>query len=536
MSKKIKDETKTKQILRYISLSMWIFIYSLVMNPNKTNKDLPIVTSIDELSYDDDITKDSLLKQLEENIYLNDKDKKDIVDFINYQYEYYPKNNFFKLFNNLDTIKIEYKDSFNNKDCAGQYDSYDNKIYMLDSGNNKKEVLFHELTHSCTDTIYDNKLVANKSYLASDYHYYSGVNEMFCEYFSTRDTNKFIGYQNMTYAEAIIALTGYTYDDYCNKDLKYLESLLNANGLNGHEIFEYLDEIKCNTKLQYNDEYMKKYSINYTKELKNICYQKVIEKFKDSSYENINDYIESIRKIIPGEDSDFINYINTNSKYIEDVKREKKYTYEEIKPYIIKNILLESGLVEIGKNLDLSEYDLEKIDGRLELTYNDNIVDAVSDKVSYYENFINSRQDENTESFNNRCYTINDRGYLISHINYNMYNIFNEYFDKIKLCIINEIKKENNIKEKINLLIGFDEEEKRPGLYYNLDNNKFKIPTEVDGDDIYSLYLYLNITDVFDSNFSEKYNLLYDKISLYNEGLLNKFPKYNIDNGYQLRK
>ena len=533
-SKNIKRKIKRYLLILYSA----VCIGSFAKNIDSLMTYLTTTSETSELP--DNITKDSLLKKLKENETLTKKDKEMVSDFINYIYEYYPECNSFKFYNNLDTLKIEHKDSWNllfdhyekTGNYAGTYSIYNNIIKILNEYNNKP-TLFHELTHATANTNYNSKHITNR-----DNNYCYGVEEMFCDYFATRDTNVLDGYPHMDYAEAIIALTGYTYDDYCNKGLSYLEKLLNDNGLNGKEIFKYLNDIRENQELQNDTEYMKQYSINYTKELKNICYKKVIDKFNDSSYIFIEDYIESIRNKIPGDDTDFMNYVSSNRKDISNIR--KKYTYEEIKPYIIKNILLESGLVEIGKNIDISEYDLENIDGKLELTYNDSIVElkSVKDKVNYYEDFINRRQvnTNNDNSNNNRCYTVNDRGYLISHLDYNMAIMFEEYFDKVKSYMISKIKKEKNIEEKINLVIGYDNEEQRPCLYYDLDDNSFKIPTKPDGADIYSLYLYLQITDVFDSKFSEKYNLLYDKISENNKKLLRDFPKYNIDNGYQLRK
>ncbi len=453
-----EDKNNENFYKKFLLMEIIVFLgISLLSSDSKNNMILKNVSSKDGklLMKNYNIKSSDVKCILKNNYFIDDSIKNDINNFIDYLNEFYPNTNLDKFYYNLSNLRISYVDRINpdyidNDDKGvnnGCYSIIDNNIEILKNNNKKikKQVLYHELIHACANCNYNNTTIKYSNSRGN------GAEEMFCEYFATRENNtNRISYSWMPYAESILILTDYTFDDYCNGGIELLEEKLNDNKLNGKEIIDFLDELR--DKIDLNEEDMSKYSINYKDKLNDICYKKIINKFDDSGYSSMKEYIDSIIKKTPGNAFDFCSWI-INNLSVEELNKEK-INSDYFKDSIKKNLLFDLGIANINEEINLDDYDIVKINNIWVLTKNG---DYVSKSLFEYKGYLD----------NPTKYNINDKNNLIRDVSRKANNLYSDYFNEINKVITNNFI----IKHKINEDLKFNYND-NDGVYFTDKNNK----------------------------------------------------------------
>lgn len=308
-----------------------------------------IINSInqnDVLSAEGQASFDDLRKILKDNNKMNDIFKPAVGRFIDYLEKYYPDTDLRKFSYNLKDLTIYNNAVFDKvndyKKCVASYYNYFNTIHISSKVVDNDSTLFHELIHSCTECYYDSNLISS----IDEDGYGIGALEMLTDYYSSRDWTKIRGYGHLEkYAEAIVAVTSFSLDDFCNGGISLLEQRLNNLGFDAKQIINYLDDVYEN-KTENIDAYEKKYSVD----LVETCYKKILENYENSNYDDITNYLCSIKKGIPGRAIDFDYYMISHCNEYGD---NRNMIRSIIKKIIKRIIYYELGLNKDDKYLDM---------------------------------------------------------------------------------------------------------------------------------------------------------------------------------------
>lgn len=443
---------------------------------------------------DNNISFSELKSILKSNNNLSDSEKEIINSYIDYLEKYYKDVNYEKFAYNLKNIKIEYTKSVEHIEGdiekVAIYDPFYNVITVANKCKNDKTTLFHELTHACTECRYYGHNISSSGFLYGD-----GVLEMLTQYYCSRDFESDSGYLwMMPYAEALVALTDFSFDDFCNGGIYLLKERLEEKKLDANKIINFLDELKTNRNVIKNkNELETKYGKKYSSNLRETCYDKIISDYDATKNGNIVDYLCSIKSKLPGRATDFDNYmISKSPKYGVSMDLSRKILLR----YITELVTVKLGLAYKNGKCHIDDYTIinvpayyergeEKDSYALVLTNNhEKIIDGSKEILYQYEDYIN-----HTEKYRDITH--------LSSLNYEKNNVTIDFcsslLDKLEQKIKKNYIESNNLKSN-KIKISFN------GLdLYVIDGKKI---IKIDNDEIkkeYTFY-YDIINKMKDSN------------------------------------